>query len=242
MSAQDMIVNEIDTDEKWLYRLGSISAFVFGISYLIIIALYISAGGPPSGSDVEARLVYLAEHSKAWWGILGFSVLTDILYIPIALALYLALKKMSKNMMLVAIACIGLFVILELGITWLNYAALLRLSDSYVAAASEAQKMVIVTAAHYPYAVLDSHNLLGVYTVLMNGIGVFIVGLVMLKGVFNKTTAYLALVSSSLTVIAIVGTPFVSALWATMIIGSLLIGVWVFFVSYRLYQITQLGE
>jgi hypothetical protein len=66
MSMQKTMVNGVDPDEKWLYRVGGISAFVLGIGYLIIIALYIPAGGPPPGSDVEARLMYLAEHSTAW--------------------------------------------------------------------------------------------------------------------------------------------------------------------------------
>ncbi len=239
MNAQKMTVNEVDPDWKWLYRVGGISAFILGIGYIIIIALYIPAGGPPPGSDVEARLIYLAEHSTAWWGILSLSVLTDFLYIPITFALYFALKGINRGMMLLATACILLFVVLELGITWMNYAVLLDLSSSYAAAANDAQRAVFVTTAYYPFAVLDSHDLLGVYTILMTGIGIFMTGLVMLKGVFSKVTAYLALVSSSLTIVAVVGTPFVSALWVTIIIGSALIGVWVFFVGYRLYKLGQ---
>src|SRR5690349_6852806 len=239
MSVQNRMANEVGPDGKWLYRVGAISAFVLGIGYLIIIALYTSAGGPPPGSDVETRLLYLAQHSAAWWGILSLSVLTDFLYIPITFALYLALKSINRSMMLLATACIVLFVVLELGITWMNYAVLLDLSAGYAAAADEAQRAALVATASYPFAVLDSHNLLGVYTILMTGIGIFVIVLVMLKGVFNKTTAWLALVSSSLTIVAVVGTPFVSALWVTIIIGSALIGVWVFFVAYRLYRLSQ---
>ncbi len=241
MSVQKTMVDEVDPDGKWLYRVGSMSAFVLGIGYLIIIALYVSAGGPPRGSNVETRLIYLAEHSTAWWGILSLSVLTDFLYIPITFALCLALKGINRSMMLLATACILSFVVLELGITWMNYAVLLDLSSSYAAAANAAQRAVFVTTASYPFAVLDSHHLLGVYTILMTGIGIFMIGLVMLKGVFSKTTAYLALVSSGLTIVAVVGTPFISALWVTVIIGSALIGVWVFFVAYRLYRLGKQG-
>jgi hypothetical protein len=239
MSEQNMMVNEVGPDGKWLYRVGAISAFVLGVGYLIIIALYTSAGGPPTGSDVETRLIYLAQHSAAWWGILSLSVLTDFLYIPITFALYLALKNISRSMMLLATACIILFVVLELGITWMNYAVLLDLSAGYLAAADEAQRAALVATASYPFAVLDSHTLLGVYTIFITGIGIFMIGLVMLKGVFNKITAWLALVSSSLTIISVVGTPFVSALSVTIIVGSTLIGVWVFFVAYRLYRLSQ---
>src|SRR5687767_797751 len=237
MNAQKMMVGEIDSNEKWLYRVGGISAIVLGIGYFIIIALYIPAGGPPPGSSVEARLIYLAEHSTAWWGIVSLSVFTDLLYIPITFALYFALKEINRSMMLLATACILLFVVLELGITWINYAVLLDLSADYVAATDEAQRAVFITTANYPFAVLDSHQLLGVYTILITGIGIFMIGLVMLKGVFNKITAWLALVSSSLTIISIIGTPFVSALWVTIIIGSTLITVWAFFLGYTLYRL-----
>jgi hypothetical protein len=71
----------------------------------------------------------------------------------------------------------------------------------------------------------------------MNAIGVFITGLVMLKGIFSRLTAWLALVSSTLTVIAIVGTPIIGSLWITMIVGSLLIGVWVILVGYKLLKL-----
>ena len=141
--------------------------------------------------------------------------------------------------MLLATACIMLFVVLELGITWMNYAVLLDLSADYVAAANDAQRAALVTTASYPFAVLDSHHLLGVYTILINSIGIFMIGLVMLKGVFDKITAWLALVSSSLTIVSVVGTPFVSALWVTIIVGSTFIAVWVFFVAHRLYRFSQ---
>jgi hypothetical protein len=237
MTTQHLSGNTVDADTKWLYQVGGISAFVLGMGYFIIIALYISAGGPPLGSDIGTRLIYLAEHSTAWWGIVSLSVLTDLLYIPITFALYFALKGINRNMMLLGTACILLFVVLELGISWMNYAVLLDLGSSYVAAVNDAQREVIVMTASYPFAVLDSHHLLGVYTILLTGIGIFMIGLVMLKGVFSKITAWLALISSSLTIISIVGTPFVSGLWVTIIIGSFLIAVWVFLVAHTLYRL-----
>jgi len=239
MSAQNIMDNTVDPDWKWLYRVGGISALVLGIAYIIIIALYVPAGGPPSGSDVEARLIYLAENSTAWWGILGLSVLTDLLFIPMMLALYLALKGINRNAMLMATAFVMLFVVLDLAVTWTNYAALITLSGSYAAAANDAQRAVFIAAANYPYALLDSPHLMGVYTILVPAIGILMTGLVMLKGIFNKITAYLAVVSGILSIVSIVGTPFVSALWVTIIIASTLIAVWVFFVGYRLYRLSQ---
>jgi hypothetical protein len=36
MSAQKMMVNAVDPDWKWLYRVGGISALVLGLAYIIL--------------------------------------------------------------------------------------------------------------------------------------------------------------------------------------------------------------
>ena len=41
--------------------------------------------------------------------------------------------------MLLATACVGLFTVLDLAITWTNYASLITLSGNYAAAANDAQ-------------------------------------------------------------------------------------------------------
>jgi len=54
--------------------------------------------------------VYFAGKTTVWWAILGLSVATDVLYIPVALSLYFALKDVNRNAMFVATAFVGLFV------------------------------------------------------------------------------------------------------------------------------------
>jgi hypothetical protein len=236
MSAQNMTVNAVDPDGKWLHRVGGISAFVLGMAYIITIALYVPVGVPPSGA--EARLAYLAGNTTVWWAILGLSVLTDFLFVPVALSLYLALKGINRNAMLVATACVGLFVVLDLAVTWTNYAALITLSSNYAAATNDAQRAVFVAAAYYPSAILES-SLIGVYSILILAIGILTAGIVMLKGVFSKSTAYLGLVSGILGIVAVVGPFFVSSLSVTIVIASVSTTVWVLFVGYRLYRLGQ---
>ncbi|RPJ16914.1 MAG: hypothetical protein EHM33_33440, partial [Chloroflexi bacterium] len=180
MSVQPMMVNAVDSDGKWLYRVGGISALVLSVSYIVIIVLYVPIGAPPSGA--EARLTYLAGNTALWWAILGLSVLTDFLFVPVALSLYLALKGINKNAMLLATACVGLFIVLDLAMTWTNYAALITLSGSYAAAANEAQRAALVAAASYPSAVLES-SLLFAYNTLTLSVGILMTGFVMLKGI-----------------------------------------------------------
>ncbi len=236
MSVQKLMVNAVDPEWKWLYRVGGISALVLSLAYVIIVALYVLVGAPPKGA--EAHLAYLAGNSRVWWGILGLSVLTDFLFLPVALSLYLALKGINRSAMLVATAFVGVFVVLDLAVTWTNYAVLITLSGNYVASTNDAQRAVFVAAANYPSAMLES-ALLGFYIIFVPAVGFLMTGLVMLKGIFSKSTAYLGLVSGIFGIVSVVGPFFVSSLGITIIIASALTTVWVLFVGYRLYTLSQ---
>lgn len=231
MSVQQMV----DPQDKWLYRAGGIAAFVFGLAYLLIMVLYLPMGARPSGA--EAWLAALAGNTAAWQAILGFSVLTDFLLAPVALALYLALKKINRNAMLLATAFIGLFVVLDLALTWTNIAALITLSGKYAAATSETQQAGYVATALYPSTVVES-NLIFVYNSLTLAIGILITGLVMRKGVFSKIPARVALATGILGTVAVTSS-FFSSLVSTVaiILASALTTAWALLTGYELFRL-----
>jgi len=234
MSAQNLMVNAVDPDGKWLYRVGGISTFILVIGYLLTFPVYAWVGDAPP-SSVEAQLSYFAGHATGWWAILGLMVFTELLLVPIFLALYLSLKGINRNAMLLAIACKGLFVALDLAITWTAYSALITSGGNYAGATTDAQRAVFVAAAGYPSAMLDS-PLLGIYAILIPSLGVLLTGLVMLRGIFNRTTAYLAL-AVGITGIVFMGSYIAGALGIFRIINALLVTVWYLFVGYRLYRL-----
>jgi hypothetical protein len=236
MSAQKLMVHAVDPDGRWLYRVGGICALLLGIGYIITIPLYAYVGPPPSGG--EAKLQYLAGKTTVWWAILGLSVLTDVLFIPIALSLYLALKGVNRDAMLVATAFVGLFVVLDLAVTWPSYTALITLSGNYAAATDDVHRAAYVAAANYASAVLAS-SLEAVYSILVLSLGILVISLVMLKGVFSKTTAYVGVVTGVLGIVSVAGPFFVGALSIAVIITSILTTVWVLLVGYRLYRLGQ---
>ena len=236
MSAPVTTVNAVGQDEEWLYRAGGVSALAIGLGYIVIIPLYVTAGALPAGS--EAKLVYLAGHIAAWWAIIGLSVLTDLLYVPVALALYLALKRINRSAMLLAVASLTLFVALELAITWPNYAALIGLSIPYAAAATDAQRARVIVDAEYVSALLST-PLVAIYTILVPGMGVFITGSVMLNGAFSKAAAWLGVVTGILALVASIGPLLVSALSPAIIVVSTLTLIWFLLVGYRLIRLGQ---
>ncbi len=117
---------------KWSYRAGATSALLLGAAYIIIIPVYAHAGAPPNGG--EAWLNYLVGKTTVWWAILGLSVLTDLLFVPVALSLYLALRAVNRDAMLLAAAFVGLFVVLDLAGTWSRYASLITFSVTVIIA------------------------------------------------------------------------------------------------------------
>ncbi len=201
--------------------------------------MYAHVGAPPSGG--EAWFKYLPGKTIVWWAILGLSVLTDFLFVPVAFALYLELRGINRNAMLLATAFVGLFVVLDLAVTWSHYASMLILYSSYSRAADNVRRAAYVAAADYASAVLAS-PLEIVYAIVTLSFGILVISFVMLKGVFNKITAYLGLnkITAYLGLATgILGIVSVAGLSMTIIMNALFATAWVLFVGYRLYRLAQ---
>lgn len=229
-----MTIGASDADAMRLFRLGGISALMLALAYVVITALYVPMGAPPSGC--ELRLAYVSANTSAWWTILALSVFTDFLFVPFALSLFVALQPGNRTAMLLATACVMLFVVLDLTITWTNYAALIVLSDGVTRAANEAQRQAAIASAQYPCALLKS-TLLFVYNTLVLAVGILITGLVMLKGMFGNSTAYLGIATGVLGIISVFGPLLVPALSVTIIITSVLTMLWLGFAGWKLYAL-----
>lgn len=229
-----MSIEKESKDWKSFYTLGGISAIILGISYIIITILYVIAGGtPPNGG--EAELNFFTGHMAVWWVIVFLSVLTDILFLPVALSLYLLLEKANRIAMMVGSGLLGLFALLDLTITWPNYSALITLSSNYAASTSDVQKISYISAANYASAVLTSH-FFPVYAILLPALGILLISLVMLKGTFSKITAYLGLITGILGIISVAGPFFLNTLGAFAILTSVFTLIWVLLVGYKLLQ------
>ncbi len=227
-----MPVQSVGPDARWLYRVGGVSALVLGVAYIVIFPLYAHVGAPPTGGRGEVWLTYLEGKTTVWWAILALSVLTDLLFVPVALSLYLALKEIHRDAMLVATAFVGLFVVLDLAVTWSHYASLLTLSGQHAAATSDIQRASDVAAATYASAVLSS-RLIVVYAIMTLSFAILLIGFVMLKGVFSRTTAYLGVATGILGIVSLAGSG------VTIIMNAVLATVWLLFVGTRLCRLAR---
>lgn len=224
-------VESASADHKHWYRWGGICALLLAFGYLIIIPLFVHVGQPPSSGD--AWFKYLPGKTTVWWAILGVSVFTDLLYIPIAFALCVALQSINKKLMLLAAAFMGMFVVLDLAVTWGHHASILALYHNYTVAADAMHRAAYLAAAEYASALLATPILI-VYAIAIPSTGILLTGIVMLKGVFSRTTAYLGLVTGILGIVSLSG--FYPAIMA----NALLATVWFFFVGWDLLGLARI--
>ena len=222
----------VRADQSWkgVFRVGGICLLVIGVVYLIGAVLSIILGPPPSSG--ELYLKSLAGHTMLAQVNFGLFALTDFLLVPAALALYLALKHLAKNPMLIAAGLLALFLVLDLAITELNSLTLVSLTQHYAAATSAAQRSAYVAAADYALATIPIATF---FSYMVSSLGLLITSLVMLKGVFNRPTALLGIVAS---IEGIVGSFYVffPALAGLLVPSLITFGLWALFAGTRLYK------
>src|SRR3989337_564053 len=227
----------VDPEGKWMYRVAGICAIALAVGYFLTFPLYGWVGNPPA-SGVEAQLAYFGGHAAGWWTIAFLMVVTDLLLVPIFFGIYMALKHINKGLMLVALAFKAfLFVILDLAVTWTAFSTMIIVGGDYGAATTEAQRAALAAAAAYASAMLAS-PLAQVYANVIPALGVLFAGVVMLKGVFNKATAYLAL-AMGLVGILYLGSFFIDGLAVLAIIAALLAMIFYLLVGVRLYRLSR---
>jgi hypothetical protein len=221
------------SEDAALHRVGGLSAIGVGGLYLAITALYVMGGALPD--DVPSRLRHFADHTTTWWAILALSVATDLLLLPLMWSLY---RLVRTGAMLAGAALVALFAILDLVVTWPNFAVLIGLGDRFAAAADEQQRTALLGAAAYATEVLSS-GLFGVYVILVPGVGIFTIGLVMLRRGLGRVAGYLGIATGVFALIAVAGPVVVDAAGNVAIFTSVLTTVWVLVVGYQLLRSTS---
>ena len=203
-----------------------------GVLLIVSVILDASLGALPSGG--EAVLKLLASQTTLVYAAFGVLMLVDILFVPVALALYLALKGVNKNAMLAAAVFAGLSLVLDLGVGTISQVALTTISQNYASATSDVQRAAYVATANYALGVATVSE--PVYSFAVFSIALLIISLVMLKGVFGKATAYLGIVASIAGFVYGISL-FAPALAITAVITVILWAVWSWLVGYRLYRL-----
>lgn len=225
---------EASPDPSWrgLYRAGGVSAVLYVVLNIVAIVLLITTPPPPI-SGGAATLQYIASNKSVYIIELVLFVGPSVLAIVVFLALYMTLKHLNKSYAaigaVVAIASEVVALAANSSPPSLN-GGLVYLSDQYVAATTAAQCIAFATAAEGLIAVTNAVNAAGI----LFEIGILIISLVMLKGVFHKGIAYLGIVTGALGIISEALRPI---LGVGYIVFFVLEVIWLIAVGWKLYRL-----
>jgi hypothetical protein len=227
----DPVATHVDPSWKGVYSAGGVCLLVAGLIYLAEVALGIALVSAPA--DSQQYLQSLANHvglARVTYGL--FSV-ADVLLVPAVLGLYLSLRCVGKNLMLVATGLMAVFIVVDVAITDASSLTIVTLTQHAATAASAAERRAYMAAANYGLATVPLANF---YTFVISSVGVLLISIVMLKGVFGKRTAYVGIVTGIVGIVAGFYV-FVPALVLFTLLSLLILGAWCLMAGQRLYQL-----
>jgi hypothetical protein len=218
-----------DSHWHWLYKIGGAAAVIMVVFIPIQIIVYIFWPIPETAIDSFT----LFQNNKLI-GLLSLEltyIVSNVLAIPLYLALYIALKRASESFMAIATA-LGLVAIPAI------FAArpifeMLYLSEQYAAATTDAQRSIFLAAGQAKLALIygtaqNVHYVLGTIALL-------IISVVMLRSnVFSKATAYMGIIANVLAFGLYV--PKIGIILSVISVLPFLT-IWFILVARRLFQL-----
>ena len=220
-------------DPSWrgLYQSGGISAVLFVVSVLVAIVIVVIAP-PPLNADGTTTLQYIASHKVLYIVEQVLWLVLSVFGAVVFLALYQALKHMNKSY--AALGALAGFVSWVLGlaipITGGGAPVLVSLSNQYMAATTAAQHTAFATAAEVFIAQNNTTSASGILAPL----GMLILSLVMLKGIFPKGIAYLGIVTGALGIVSEAFRPMIGPGY---FVYGLLLPAWFLVVGWKLFRL-----
>jgi hypothetical protein len=221
-------------DPSWrgLYRAGGVSAFLY-IALLIVPIVLIFVAPQPPLSGGAATLQYIASNKGVYISELVLFLAPSVLAMIVFLALYMALKHLNKSL-----AAIGALIAIASQTIGLAYnsspqslnGALVLLSSQYEATTNAVQRAAYAAAAESLIAMSNSVSASGI----LFSIGILIISLVMLRGVFHKGIAYLGVITGTL---AIFSEAFRPVIGIGYIVFFILEVIWLIAVGWKLYRL-----
>jgi hypothetical protein len=227
---------EATPDPSWhgLYRAGGVAAFLFILLTLVSGVLLAITPQPPSTGETGtlpggvATLQYIAAHKSAYLlNMIAFVGPVSVTMV-VFLALYIVLKHVSKSTAAVG-AVVGIASLVLCLAPLGQLFSLVPLSDQYATATTAAQRAMVATTANGLLAQINSVSIGGI----LYAVGVLILSLAMLRGVFHKAVAYLGIVSGVVGIVCESLRPVIGAWYG--IYGILLI--WLLAVGWKLLRL-----
>jgi Domain of unknown function (DUF4386) len=233
-SRQPMDASRAETTEsawKPLYRVGGAAALIVVLLYVIQIVVFVVS--PPPSTVIGYFTLF---HKNALLGLLDLDLLSIAdyaLFVPMFLALYVALRRASPSFMAIALA-LGLVGIAAYFASNTAF-EMLSISSQYAAATTDAQRSLFQASGQAMLAIYQG-TAFDVYYIL-NAVATLILSGVMLRSnSFGKATASMGIVAGALMLIP--STAGTIGLYFAF--GSLVpTAIWLILIAHRLFQLGQ---
>ena len=187
-----------ESGDSWhgLYQAAGVAAILFVV--LLIAALIIDFIAPPPVHGGTETLEFIAANKALYITEQLLWILPSILPVIVFVALFVALAPLGRSLALLAAVVGGLpwALLLAVPVSSRGSLSLVYLSDMYSGAGSEHDRSVFATAAEAIIAENNTPAIAG----LLSPVGIFLISLVMLKGVMPRAVAWLGLVTGGLGV------------------------------------------
>ena len=222
--------NSVDRAWKPLYRVGgAVGLMVFVFSLTQFIAFIAS---PPPSTVIGYFTLF---HKNALLGLLDLNLLSLVTYallIPLVLALYAALRRVSQSFMIIATS----LVLVGIATYFASNTAfeMLSLSSQYAAATSDAQRLLLVASGQAMLAIYQGTAFDASYVLL--AVAPLIISVVMLRSnSFGRVTASVGIVANVLALGLFV--PVIGVFLSLVSVVGLLI--WYILLARRLFLLAQ---
>ena len=239
----DQATNDRIADPKWksLYKVGGWCALIIGALFIIEMVTYI-ASSAPSLADASGWLMLFQKNRML--GLVDFGILEFyglILFVPMFLALYAALKGAGESSMAVAavLALTGIGVNLATS----KLFVLLSLSDLHAVATTDALRSQFLAVAQ---AALAQSAQGGIGGGVEGGIPLAVAGLiisaVMLRSrIFGKGAAYVGILANGIGLVMYINAAAAASLGGSSFFGVffLLSVAWFFLIARNLLKISS---
>jgi fumarate reductase subunit D len=230
-----------------LYRIGGVAALICALMYVVTFGVYVPAyrAGPPPATVLEWFTLFQTNPLTGLFFLGLADIVIMILWGPLALAIYDALKQSGRTWARIAISFV--FVGMAVYLATNTAFSMLSLSHKYAVAATEAEKTVILAAGQALISVSEGTG--GQYTGLpLVWLAGLILSVIMLwSKAFSKATAWVGILGLGLLVASMPfagytttgpTTAVVSTIIAvTYIGGGLLSLAWYILVGLRLLKL-----
>jgi hypothetical protein len=224
---------EASPDPSWreLYRAGGVASMVFVALIAVALALELTTPRPPA-SGGAATLEHIARHrtmyilKQALW--LGPSVCAIVVF----LSLYVALRRLNRSYAAIG-ATVGIAswaLTLAWPATGGGAPSLVYLSDQYAKATTAEQRGALAAAAEGFLA----QNAIPTPAGILTPVGILILSVVMLRGVFHRGVAYLGIATGALGTVSESLRPVLGPGYLGY---GLLLPVWFLAVGWKLYRL-----